>query len=284
VSHSLFASFPSIITLSIGHKDDQRKQVYIIKMSGFSECCLRGFEWDGTPSGQESKLADLNVYVAEGSNPSAALLYIHDALGWGWHNARLLADHYAREAGVTVYVPDFFGGEKLPQDLVLQGRFGEIDMAGFLSRNGRQQREPEIVRCAQALRENYSFVAAIGFCFGGWAVFRLGSEELSDPGPLIDCGIAGHPSLFQESDADGMRAPVQVLAPEFDHPFNEHLRLYTWKKLQANRIRFDWQFLPGVAHGCLTKGSEEVEGEREAMLRGKNAAVWWLKLHLTKSV
>ncbi len=40
--------------------------------------------------------------------------------------------------------------------------------------------------------------------------------------------------------------------------------------------------MPGVAHGCLTKGNAEVEGEREAMLRGKNAAVWWLKLHLSK--
>jgi dienelactone hydrolase len=250
-------------------------------MSGFSECCLTGFEWDGTPTGKESKLADIDTYVA-GDNPNNALLYIHDALGWKWRNARLLADHYAREAGVTVYLPDFFGGERLPEDKILQGRWAEIDMPDFISRNGRAQREPEILRCARALREKYDFVGAIGFCYGGWAVFRLGAEEFSSPRPLIDCAIAGHPTMFQKSDADDMRVPVQLLSPEIDIPFNEELKLYAWQKLQENKIPFDWQFMPGVAHGCLTKGNAEVEGEREAMLRGKNAAVWWLKLNLSK--
>ena len=37
---------------------------------------------------------------------------------------------------------------------------------------------------------------------------------------------------------------------------------------------------PGVAHGCLTKGDEKVEGEREAMAKGKDDAVRWFKLWL----
>ena len=246
-------------------------------MPGLPECCLQGFEWDGLPSGKESVLADNKAYVV-GESTSAALLYIHDALGWEWRNARLLADHYAREAGMTVYLPDFFGGEKLDEELVKQGRFAELDMPSFMSRNGRVQREEEIFKCAKQLRERYDFVAAIGFCYGGWAVFRLGSSEAS----LIDCGIVGHPSLVTEDDVAAMRAPLQVLAPEHDVVFNEQLRLYTWQTLQKNKLRFDWQFMPGVSHGCLTKGDERIEGEREAMVRGKEAAVWWLKLLLGK--
>jgi hypothetical protein len=34
-------------------------------------------------------------------------------------SVRLLADHYAQEADATVYVPDFFGGEVVPFEIIL---------------------------------------------------------------------------------------------------------------------------------------------------------------------
>jgi len=70
-----------------------------------SECCLKGFRWEGTPKGQDSKLAGNNCYVT-GSNSEVAILVVHDLFGWTFPNTRLLADHYAEEVGATVYVPD----------------------------------------------------------------------------------------------------------------------------------------------------------------------------------
>jgi hypothetical protein len=70
-----------------------------------SECCKTGFRWEGKPVGTESKLASLNTYVT-GSNKDAAVLIVHDLFGWTFPNARILADHYAEEADVTVYLPD----------------------------------------------------------------------------------------------------------------------------------------------------------------------------------
>ena len=35
-----------------------------------------------------------------------AILMVHDIFGWTFPNARLLADHYAKEADATVYLPD----------------------------------------------------------------------------------------------------------------------------------------------------------------------------------
>lgn len=64
--------------------------------SMFKPCCLTSFQWDGTPSGREERLAGSPTYVT-GDNPKAAVLYVHDALGWQFVNARLLADHYAKE-------------------------------------------------------------------------------------------------------------------------------------------------------------------------------------------
>lgn len=69
------------------------------------DCCLRGFKWDGTPKGTESKLGKHDVYVA-GTNEARAVMMVHDAYGWTFRNARLMADHYAAEADVTVYLPD----------------------------------------------------------------------------------------------------------------------------------------------------------------------------------
>lgn len=72
---------------------------------------------------------------------------------WTFPNIRLLADHYAEEAGATVYVPDFFGGEALPSEPMLNGDWHKVDLGGFLGRNGRDIREPEIFACAKALRD-----------------------------------------------------------------------------------------------------------------------------------
>jgi membrane protein YdbS with pleckstrin-like domain len=69
------------------------------------DCCVQGFEWDGTPVGRENKLADLDAYVT-GSNGEVALLLIHDLFGWTFTNVRVLADQYAAEINATVYVPD----------------------------------------------------------------------------------------------------------------------------------------------------------------------------------
>lgn len=71
------------------------------------ECCLKGFQWDGKPCGKESKLGANDAYIT-GSNPSVAILVIHDLFGWTFTNTRLLADHYAKEAEATVYLPDLY--------------------------------------------------------------------------------------------------------------------------------------------------------------------------------
>lgn len=70
-----------------------------------SECCKSGFKWNGKATGKETKIANLNTYVT-GDNKDAAVLIVHDVFGWTLPNVRILADHYAKEANVTVYLPD----------------------------------------------------------------------------------------------------------------------------------------------------------------------------------
>ncbi|KAL1971788.1 hypothetical protein VTN31DRAFT_1876 [Thermomyces dupontii] len=243
--------------------------------------CLQGFEWDGVPMGHVGHLANHDVYIT-GDNPDAAILFITDLLGWKFKNARLLADHFARETPATVYIPDFFGGETLPQDLILAEKFDQVDLSGFLARNSRAIREPEILACARALRGRYSKVGAVGYCYGGWAVMRLGAKEdgRDAAAPLVDAVVTAHPSLLARDDINRIVAPVQLLAPEIDPTFTPDLKLLTFETLQKHAVPFDYQHLPGVKHGCLSRADPSRPGEREAMVRGKNAAVSWFRQFL----
>ena len=244
-------------------------------MSQPQSCCLSGFKWNGTPTGTVGKLATNDAYIA-GDNSDAAVLLIHDLVGWTFPNLRLLADHYATETGVTVFMPDFFGGEVIAFEPVLAERFHEIDLKGFLGRHGREQREGEIIECARALKEKYKKVGAIGYCYGGWATFMLAAQNPR----VIDAGVVGHPSLLTKEDVDKAAeggVPMQILAPEIDLAFDKEMKTYTFGKLVKGKGVFEYRHFPGVVHGCFTRGDENREGEREALVRGKGAAVGWFR-------
>lgn len=244
-----------------------------------SKCCVTGFLWEGAPVGQTTKLGNNDAYVT-GDNPDKAVLFIHDLFGWTFPNVRLLADHYAKEAGVTVYAPDFFGGEVIPPEPIRNDRWAELDLPGFIGRNSREIREPEIFESARALRQQYKKVGAVGFCYGGWACLRLAAKEHSPP--LVDCISIGHPSLLVKKDIDEAGVlPIQILAPEIDLQYTAELKLHTFQTLQKAGAPFDYQHFPGVEHACFIRGDERKAGEREAMVRGKNAAVAWFKQHLS---
>ena len=196
------------------------------------------------------------------------------------------------QANVTVYMPDFFGGEMLDAQKIIEGKGRELDIAGFIKRNSRAIREPEIFACAKALRSSgFNKIGTVGYCYGGWAVLRLASESLGQPAVLllkelenatnssaVDAAICAHPSLLENSDFDNVKVPVMFLAPEHDEMFSDEMKEYAFKKLvlEKKNVPVEWVHFPDVSHGCLTKGDESVKGEREAMVKAKDRAVtWW---------
>jgi dienelactone hydrolase len=177
-------------------------------------------------------------------------------------------------------MPDFFNGEVLDSQAIHEGRWGDIDLPGFSARNARHIREPTIFGAARDIRsKGYAKIGAIGFCFGGWAVLRLATPlPENDNKPLVDAIVCAHPSWVVEKDFDGVSVPIMFLAPEVDKPFPDELKAYAFKALVAKKkVQFEWVHFPGVEHGCLTKGDEQVKGERAAMAKGKVAAVRWFK-------
>ncbi|KAH8894410.1 alpha/beta-hydrolase [Thozetella sp. PMI_491] len=242
------------------------------------ECCVKGFEWSGTPSGKETKLDNHDAYVT-GVNPEVAILVVHDAFGWTFRNTRLLADHYAREVNATVYVPDFFGGEILPSDVLRDlRRLGELDMKEFITRNSKEIRGPEILSFAIALRAQYRRVGAIGFCYGGWAVFHLGAKSHSRQ--LVDCISTAHPSLLEPSEIENVGVPVQIIAPEKDMMFPPELKELANRIIPTLGVPYDYQLFPGTDHGFATRGNDYDEKELKGMVRAKCCAVAWFQYWL----
>ncbi|KAL0581756.1 hypothetical protein V5O48_000338 [Marasmius crinis-equi] len=249
-------------------------------------CCTTGFAWSGTPQGKVVSFPESSggqAYVT-GSNPKVAIMLIHDLLGWKFTNTRLLADHLASEVSATVYLPDFFNGEDLSADIVqdlVNGNFPREKVQDYAQRNYRTVREPEIFESARRLRKEYEKWGAIGYCFGGWAVFRLGAaENIVDGKPLVDAISTGHPTWLTKDDIAGVGVPVQVLAPEHDSVYTQELKEFTFIEVPKKGVPLDYQHFPGVHHACFTRGNPNMKGERDAMIRGKNAAVAWFRQFL----
>ncbi|KAF7845938.1 hypothetical protein BT93_L5912, partial [Corymbia citriodora subsp. variegata] len=215
-----------------------------------SSCCKEGFNWNGTPSGKETTLAKNKAYVA-GSNKDVAILMVHDVFGWTLPNLRLLADHYAQEVGATVYLPDFFDGEVVSPETMDDPKKREaFDVMAFIGRNGKEKRFPEMVACAEALRKEYKKVGAIGFCYGGWAVFQLGAKGKN----LVDCISTAHPSLLTKEEIQNVGVPVQILAPETDQMLTPELKDYCNTTIPNLGVEYAYEYFPGLVHGFAARG------------------------------
>ncbi|CAF9928030.1 MAG: hypothetical protein HETSPECPRED_006733 [Heterodermia speciosa] len=245
-----------------------------------SSCCLTGFEWSGTPVGKETKLANNDTYVT-GTDKDVAVLLIHDIYGWTFNNTRLLADHFAKEIGATVYAPDFFGGDVIPPDTLSDPeKRAKFDVPAFvMGKNGKAHRWSEIEACAKSLKAELGFkkVGAVGYCYGGWAVFQLGKKS----NPLVDAISTAHPSLLTKEEINDVGVPAQILAPEHDPVFVPEMKAYANETIPKLNVAYDYQYFPGVAHGFAIKCNDEGSDlDKKSLERAKNAVVGWFAHHL----
>jgi hypothetical protein len=61
-----------------------------------TECCISGFQWDGTPTGKEGKIADHDAYVV-GDNGKVAILVIAGTLA---------CDYWSHKIPSSVDIPN----------------------------------------------------------------------------------------------------------------------------------------------------------------------------------
>lgn len=152
--------------------------------------------------------------------------------------------------------------------------WGPLDLPGFFQKNSKEARTPEIFECAKVLRDKCKRLGAIGYCFGGWGVFRLGAKEHKG---LVDAISTAHPSYLTEEEISAVAVPVQICSPEHDWLYTEELKAFSNKIIPTLGIPYDYQFFPRLNHGFAVKGDPKEPEEREGMARAKNAAVIWFR-------
>lgn len=166
-------------------------------------------------------------------------------------------------------------------------RWHELDIAGIEPRHSKSIRYPEILACAKELRAAYGRLGTIGFCFGGWAVFRLGHETVgarTDDGDttqyLVDCITAVHPTWLTKEEIANVRVPTQILSPVHDVNFTSELKNFAHQTIPTLNVPYDYQLFPGVEHGFAIRGNRADENEIKGMQRAKDAAVNWFRIWL----
>ena len=150
----------------------------------------------------------------------------------------------------------------------------KLDLPGFLERNAKEIRLPEMLAVCRELKLRYKRLGAVGFCYGAWAVFRLGSTDNSG---LVDCISIAHPSNLEKEEIDKVGVPVQILAPEIDAMFTEELKAYTTSTIPKLGVPFDYQYFPRIEHAFASRGDPDNQDERDGMERAKDCIVLWLR-------
>lgn len=153
--------------------------------------------------------------------------------------------------------------------------FKGFDLEAWHTRNWKDVRWPEIKACAEALRTKHKRIGVIGYCYGGWSSFQLGSSA-HEP-RLVDCISAAHPTWLTKEEMNAIGVPVQVCAPEVDPTFTAELKKYANEVIPTKGLPYEYVYFPGVTHGFATRGNPNNEKEWLAMLRGKRVQVNWMK-------
>lgn len=208
------------------------------------DCCRRGTIHTGTPTGKETTLAGRQTYFSPAPNgsPVGALLYVTDAMGWDLNNARLLADTYAADGNLDVYIPNV-----LDKDAIPLGAFNDpnnpFDIASWAQKiiSLRSGHEAAYIDAIKELRSKYQHVAASGYCWGGYFTVRFAQRD-----DLVDCSIASHPSLVAvPGDVEPIKKPVLFLCAEVDEQFGEEKREASKEILSKKETGSEFKLYPG---------------------------------------
>ncbi|MCJ1477880.1 hypothetical protein MMC13_006553 [Lambiella insularis] len=159
---------------------------------------------DVSPTGEISKIADIDVYIAKPSDyphsPSKLLLFLSSGTGIHSRNNQLQADQYATK-GFLVLMPDQFGGDPAPNTTSHNAPQEEnptvieqvkvkaaetvqsfmLDM--WLARQTQEKVLPILTKVVESAKDEFADavangggIYAVGYCFGGKYVLLLAAE------------------------------------------------------------------------------------------------------------
>ena len=164
-------------------------------------CCLKG-KYDKLPTGPD-------CYVVEGpAGTKKGIILMSDIMGFDTGRHFEIADALAERCGAVVIVPDFF------RAIAPHGYDGDLRASwGFVRRLPRLVKTMKNTKWPQ-VREDFAATVTLlkglgvekagclGFCWGGYGVWRVCGEEEFAP-VFLTCGVTCHPSVHNVPGYNG---------------------------------------------------------------------------------
>lgn len=177
---------------------------------------------------------------------------------------------------MTILTVCSFGGEIVdPETLSDPEKANAFDIGAFVGRHSKEIRWPEIEASACTLKSKFPKVGAIGFCYGGWASFKLSANP-----SLIDAISVAHPSMLDRAEIAAVKVPVQVLSPEHDHSYTKELKQYTLETVPQTGVQWEYVYFPGMQHGFAVRGDINDNRQNDGLARAERSAVRFFKDYL----
>ncbi len=149
----------------------------------------------------------------------------------------------------------------------------DFDWDNWYKANMPDPRMPEILDCIRRIRENHSWIAAVGYCWGGLTNFKLAAKG------VVDCVTIAHPGAPTEDEIKAIKIPVQIIAPEFDFSFTQELKDLCNKHIPHLGVPYLYHHFAGMPHGFCTKADEDDNNSKKQLEIAKNAVVFWISNH-----
>ncbi|GAA5869157.1 hypothetical protein JCM3774_003967 [Rhodotorula dairenensis] len=264
------------------------------------KACFQGYVLDGEPKGTMEDLGGLAYYFAPGKSTERAIVLGTDLFGLGIPNCKVLADWFAENTGLPVFVPDLLEGdyvdpatlgtEELEEPMASKPFLTRLRIkAGavwafaykigprFLLRHSMGHVEPIAEKFCRSLKEEKGFVKLgyVGYCFGGTLSILLAKAESP-----IDACVCFHPGGPSPAAWTKIAKPFMLVCSEEDFAFdrNKPTVLPILAQLPVPTQVCDDN--KGTTHGFGCRPNMANLQVREAFERGLERTQKWFEMHL----
>ncbi|RDB27813.1 Hydrolase tropI [Hypsizygus marmoreus] len=255
--------------------------------------CITGGLLPGEPTGS---LSIQGAYLAPGpvndTTSKRAIVFLTDAFGLPLKNCKILADKLATRLECDVWIPDYFAGKPLApvRSLLTPDRAGvrmgvcqwlkfiiyTIPSIPAFIQSRPSVADARLSKFINAIKEEkkYEKIGAVGYCYGGSTVIRLGATD------LVNSIVICHPGRFSIPEAKAIKVPAAWVCAEEDMFFSHSLRLraeaiFSERQGTDSFVEYEFKDYKGTAHGFASRPNLNLPEVKEAHEKAFEQVVGW---------
>ncbi|KAI0269775.1 dienelactone hydrolase endo-1-3,1,4-beta-D-glucanase [Gloeopeniophorella convolvens] len=263
--------------------------------------CYKGFILPGEPKGTTEGTAyfspapPLEDAKPTGSEKKAVVL-LTDIFGLPLPNPRIIADHFAEELGIDVWVPDLFAGSpplrveqlepyvpdragvKMSWWATIRLVLNALFSAHKLIAHRPSVAEPRVREFIAKIKadKGYERIGAVGYCFGGVMAARLGATD------LVNTIVITHPGGISAAQLRAIKVPTSWALAQEDmgfKPKNAEDARAAFKEQEGrpDAVEYEFKVWDGTTHGFACRPNLAVPEVKAGYEGALEQTIAWFK-------